>query len=171
VNLFASDPRSSEEYALPGAWILLSPAVQVFPMGLICGIHFERLKRAGRWPYLAGTVLAFVASFPFAELSTLKLFTLGLSSSCLIVAVADLGEKMQSALEWTGDTSYGIYLLHFPAMMVAASAVPGGSFLQLFSVGMICGIAFGWLDRQLYFRLLRWSSFSRAYFMSLKPRS
>jgi exopolysaccharide production protein ExoZ len=37
VNLFAANPTDME-YEFPGPTILLCAAVQVFPMGLICGI-------------------------------------------------------------------------------------------------------------------------------------
>jgi peptidoglycan/LPS O-acetylase OafA/YrhL len=60
VNVI-SHPISHVEYYFPGRWILLSPEVQVFPMGLACGIHFERMKKIGRWPYIAAAACAFLA--------------------------------------------------------------------------------------------------------------
>jgi peptidoglycan/LPS O-acetylase OafA/YrhL len=154
VNLFGQNPADSMEYAFPGTAILLSSAVQVFPMGLICGIHFEKLRRFGRWPYVAAAALAFLASVPFAELSASKILALGISASCLIVAVADLAGAKTHAVRWLGDASYGIYLLHFPAMFAAAQISRGGGLLWFFAVGLGCGVLFGLFDRTLYRRLV-----------------
>jgi peptidoglycan/LPS O-acetylase OafA/YrhL len=156
VNLFA--PAATGNYVLdvvayssPGLPnILWSVVVQVFPMGLICGIHFEKLRRFGRWPYVAAAALAFLASVPFAELSASKILALGISASCLIVAVADLAGAKSHAVRWLGDASYGIYLLHFPAMFAAAQISGGGGLLWFFAVGLGCGFAFGLFDRTLY---------------------
>lgn len=153
VNLFAANPHNSDEYAFPGAWILLSAAVQVFPMGLICGIHFERFRRAGRWPYLLAAATAFAAGIPFAELTVAKILMLGISSCCLILAVADLNIRSR-VVGRLGDTSYGIYLMHFPAMMVAAAAAPLLGFAWFFIIGMASGTMFGMLDHQMYGRLV-----------------
>jgi peptidoglycan/LPS O-acetylase OafA/YrhL len=151
VNLFGSDPRDPEEYTCPGAWILLSSAVQVLPMGLLCGIHFERLRMIGRSPYLVGMALAFIASFPLEELSVPKLFAFGVSSCCLIVAVADIDPKSR-VINMLGDASYGIYLLHFPAIMIAQAIAPSLGFASFLAIGMATGTMFGMLDHAVYGR-------------------
>jgi exopolysaccharide production protein ExoZ len=140
-------PGNAGAYAFPGPMILLSPAVQVFPMGLICGIHFEALRRAGRWPYVAGAIIAYAAGVPFAELSSIKILMLGISAACLIIAVADAGESR--IVKWLGDASYGIYLVHFPAM-IAVSSLVQLRFPWLLAIGMVCGTMFGRFDHWLY---------------------
>jgi exopolysaccharide production protein ExoZ len=160
ANLFA--PASTGNYALDSAAysfpglpnILWSAAVQVFPMGLICGIHFGKLRRFSRWPYVIAASLAFLASVPFAELSAPKLLALGISACCLIVAAADLGGAWRHTVRRLGDASYGIYLLHFPAMLALAQISEGGRLLWFFAVGLGCGFLFGLFDATLYRWLL-----------------
>jgi peptidoglycan/LPS O-acetylase OafA/YrhL len=153
VNLFAPDPADSTEYAFPGRSILLSAAVQVFPMGLICGIHFERLKRAGRWPYVIACVIAFAGSAYFAELTVTKLLLHGLSSCGLILAVADLNIRSR-IVETLGNASYGIYLVHFPAMVFAEALSPSHGFPWFLSIGLASGTLFGVLDHEMYGRMV-----------------
>ena len=152
VNLFGSNPRDAEEYTCPGAWILLSSAMQVLPMGLLCGIHFERLRSVGRWPYIIGAALAFIASMPMEELSVPKLFAFGASMSCIVVAVADIDLKSR-VINLLGDASYGIYLLHLPAIILTKALAPSTSFTLFLIIGMVVGIAFGLLDRAAYVRM------------------
>jgi exopolysaccharide production protein ExoZ len=152
VNLFAGNPADSTVYAFPGAWILLSAAVQVFPMGLICGIHFERLSHVGRWPYLLACAIAFAGSIPFAELTVAKILMLGISSSCLILAVADLNIRSR-VVNLFGNASYGIYLVHFPAMIFAAAIAPLLGFAWFFLIGIASGTVFGSLDHAMYRRV------------------
>jgi peptidoglycan/LPS O-acetylase OafA/YrhL len=153
VNLFAANPTDTE-YEFPGPTILLCAAVQVFPMGLICGIHVERLRRVGRWPYLLACVVAFAASLPLAELTVLKLLLHGINASFLILALADLDIRSR-IVKFLGDASYGIYLLHFLAMTFVAAYFQSLGFWWFFFIGMASGTLFGLFDHHLYRRLIR----------------
>jgi exopolysaccharide production protein ExoZ len=140
-------------YSFPGfPNILWSAAVQVFPMGLICGIHFERLTRIGRWPYLLASVIAFACGIPLVELSAAKLALHGISSCCLILAVANLDIRPR-IVETLGNASYGIYLIHFPAMMAAAAISPSHGIFWFLAVGMASGTLYGLFDHWLYRRM------------------
>jgi len=151
-NLFAPNTATSVEYALPGWSLPLSSAVQVFPMGLLCGIHFDWLKRFGRWPFILGAALALFASLQFPEFSTLRLFARGLSAVFLIAAVADT--QWPAFIKTVGDASYGIYLLHFPAIVVTAALFSTGIGKGWFLIaGMTAGTAFGVFDHWHYRRL------------------
>ncbi len=177
VNLFAASPNGPDyltavtAYSFPGfPKILLSSAVQVFPMGLLCGIHFATLRHASRWIYAAAAVMALVASFgfPFDWFATKHLLTLGIAASCLVLAVADLdlGSRIVTLL---GNASYGIYLMHFPAMVFAASLAPGLAHLgfgYFFTVALIAGTGFGLLDHRLYRTL---AAASRPWFRRPQP--
>jgi exopolysaccharide production protein ExoZ len=152
VNVI-SHPMALNEYYFPGRWILLSPGVQVFPIGLLCGIHFDRMKKIGRWPYIAGAACAFFAGTFFAHDTSPKLLALGICSSSLVVAFADVNIR-----SWTvrrlGDASYGIFLLHFPPMCALWTIDPHSSDLCLFLVGMICGVSFGLFDYWFYRQMI-----------------
>jgi exopolysaccharide production protein ExoZ len=153
VNLFASNPADPTAYEFPGLSILLSAPVQVFPMGLICGIHFDRLKRAGRGLYLIACVAVFGCSLAFAELTVTKLLLQGVSACLLLLAVADLDIRSR-LVELLGNASYGIYLMHFPAMMLATAVLPPLGMPWFFLIGIASGTAFGLFDHWLYRRAI-----------------
>lgn len=148
VNII-SHPIGPNEYYFPGRWILLSPQVQVFPMGLLCGIHYERLRRFGRWPFIAGVLCAFYAGTFFVEETYPKLFAMGVYCCCLIVACADLDIRSRVVLR-LGDASYGIYLLHFPAMYALSVVYPHPGDIWFLVIGLICGVGFGMFDHWFY---------------------
>ena len=43
-NVFGTDQAKGVQYTFPGSAILLSAPVQVFPIGLVCGINHEKLR-------------------------------------------------------------------------------------------------------------------------------
>lgn len=152
VNVVAAAP-SVGVYTFPGfPAILWSPAVQVFPMGVICGIHFERLRTVGRPVLGAVAFVAFCVSFAFPEYTSYKLLLLGIAATSLMLAIADL--DLRSRLATTlGDASYGIYLLHFPAIIVAARVLELHGLAWFFFylvIGATAGYAFGLLDCRIY---------------------
>jgi exopolysaccharide production protein ExoZ len=149
VNLVGFHPVTDAEYNFPGRWILLSPYVQVFPMGLICGINFERLKKLGRWPYFIGAACAFFAAAFFASEFSREIFGIGVSFSCLVVGLADFDIRSKTILR-LGDASYGIYLLHFPPIYALSIVYPHAGDVWFFVVGMGCGVSFGLFDYWLY---------------------
>jgi peptidoglycan/LPS O-acetylase OafA/YrhL len=160
VNLIAAAPDVGR-YTFPGfPGILWSPAVQVFPMGVICGIHFDYLRKMPRLAGLAAALVAFCVSFAFPEYSSQKLLFLGLAATSLLLAVADIDLKSRLAAA-LGDASYGIYLLHFPAIIIAVRVfhVQGLAWLPLyFAIGLAAGYAFGLVDCRIYRRLAANSS-------------
>ncbi|MFC7702431.1 acyltransferase family protein [Bradyrhizobium sp. GCM10028915] len=156
VNVVAAAP-SVGVYTFPGfPAILWSPPVQVFPMGVICGIHFERLRTVGRPVLCAVAFVAFCVSFAFPEYAAHKLLFLGISAASLTLAVADLDLKSRLATT-LGNASYGIYLLHFPAIIVAARVLQQHGlawFFLYFAIGTAAGYVFGLLDCRIYRRLM-----------------
>jgi peptidoglycan/LPS O-acetylase OafA/YrhL len=118
-------------------------------MGLLCGIHYERMKKIGRWPYIAGAACAFLAGTFFADETYPKLLAMGIYSCCLVVGLADLDIRSRAILR-LGDASYGIYLLHFPPMYAVSLIYPHAGDVWLFVTGMICGVGFGLFDHWLY---------------------
>jgi exopolysaccharide production protein ExoZ len=157
VNLFASNPANLAEYEFPGSRILLSSVVQVFPIGVLCGIHFDRLRRLGRWPYAIAAAPAFVAGLALPGLSTLHVFAIGMSAAFLIAAVADLPIRSR-LVRLLGDASYGVYLLHFPTIVLVATLYSTDVGLGwLLAAAALLGIAFGIFDQWLYRRLIRFT--------------
>ncbi|MEH2491844.1 acyltransferase family protein [Bradyrhizobium sp. AZCC 2230] len=147
IHLFSHDPASVTEYGFPGLSLLLSAVAQNFPMGVICAINYHQLRRIGPVPLLIIGAVAFAASFHLTELSRPRIFCVGLSSCCVLLAFAHLrAPRIVMAL---GDISYGIYLMHFPAMVFAASFVTL-PLAAMFSWGMIASASFGLLEHKLY---------------------
>lgn len=129
-------------------------------MGVICGIHFDYLRKVPWLARISAAVVAFCVSFAFPEFSSHKLLFLGVSATSLLLAVADLDLKSR-LLATLGDASYGIYLLHFPTIIFAVRVldVQGLAWLPVyFSIGPIAGYAFGLLDCRIYRRLAANSS-------------
>jgi peptidoglycan/LPS O-acetylase OafA/YrhL len=151
VNFIGNTP-SEAGYCFPGAGILLSPEVQVFPIGLICGIYFDALKRAGRWPYVIAGVLAFAWGTFLQGETAAKLFAMGIYSSCAVVAIADLDLRSR-IIRRLGDASYGIYLMHFAPMHVLSVLYPHPGDAAFFVVGTAFGVGFGLFDHWLYKQL------------------
>ena len=157
VNIASYDaPVNIQAYAFPGIWILLSPAVQIFPAGFICGMHFQRLRSLGTPVALATAALALAISFYLPLLSTTQTLVRGVGVSFAILAIADLNVRSRLLL-LLGTASYGIYLIHFPAITILAkSGLPLGSvaFLYLLLTGLICGGLFGLIDHRFYRTLI-----------------
>ena len=145
-------------YAFPGFPNLLwSAPVQVFPMGLIVGIHFDRLRRLGRWRFAAAALVAFLCSWPLADFSAPKHFAAGICTVCIILAAAEI--EVPHPIKRLGDASYGIYLMHFPVIIfIAAGASKFGASLGLgwlLAAALAAGVMFGLFDHWLYRRLVK----------------
>jgi peptidoglycan/LPS O-acetylase OafA/YrhL len=148
VHIFGRDPSSVSEYGFPGASILISSPVQVFPMGMLCAIHFKRLRHFGTATLLAVGAVAFATSIPQPDLSIAKIFWMGAAASCVVAACATFDPKSRAAF-MLGDASYGIYLMHFPAMIFAAHFF-SFHLIGYFLTGLALGLAFGLFDFWLY---------------------
>ena len=148
VNLVGHTPSDPTEYNFPAGRILVTSAVQVFPMGLLCGIHFERLRRYGRVPIIVLTVFFAALSYNLEWFTTQKLFATGAACTLIVLACADI--EVFRFVRTMGDASYGMYLAHFPILLVAASVIPGAGYPALLLIGVVGGTLFGLADRRIY---------------------
>jgi len=150
VNLIGAQPLNEAGFGFPGPKILLSPAMQVLPLGLICGIHFERLRQMSRAASIAVALAGLTISYFLPDITSARMLALGIGSAGLILAVADCG------IPWfvrrLGDASYGIYLIHFP-IMVAIS--PFVSLAWLVMATLACGTLYGLFDFWLHGLLVK----------------
>lgn len=137
----------------PAAWILLSPWTQLFPMGLLCGIHFERLRSFGRWPFILAGIIAAAANYNlvWGSQAGWKTFLVGVSCTMTVLATADL--EVPKLWRRFGDASYGMYLLHYPPMFALALLVPQSEYWGFLGIGLAAGLAYGLFDHWLHKRL------------------
>jgi exopolysaccharide production protein ExoZ len=145
VNLIGAEPLNEARFGFPGPGILLSPAMQVLPLGLICGIHFESLRQMRRAGWIAIALGGLTMSFFLPDLTNARMLALGIGSASLVVAIADC--SIPRFVRRLGDTSYGIYLVHVP-IMVAMS--PFVSLAWLTMAALICGTLYGLFDVWLH---------------------
>jgi hypothetical protein len=75
IDLVGLNAENEGQFGFPGAGILLSPTIQVLPLGLICGIRFERLRRVGRTIWMVTAVIAFALSFLLEDISKAFILT------------------------------------------------------------------------------------------------
>ena len=148
INLIGAEPLSEAAFGFPGPAILLSPAMQVLPLGLICGIHFERLRQVRRASWLAVALGGLTLSYVLPDLTNARVLSLGIGAAGLLIALAD--GHIPSPVRRLGDASYGIYLVHVP-IMVALSPAAGLMWLTIaaFAGGTLYGLfdfwLYGWL--------------------------
>lgn len=119
--------------------------MQVLPLGLICGIHFEQLRQMRRAGWIAIALGGLTVSFFLPDLTNARMLALGIGSASLVVAVADC--SIPPPVRRLGDASYGIYLVHVP-VMVAMSPLMSLAWLTM--AALICGTLYGLFDFWLY---------------------
>ena len=105
---------------LPGAMIPFAQYNLFFAVGLICALNFSELSRVGI-EYLLGFAVAITAVLPLLpptpHATTLLALALGLSAILLVVTKIERWPRIMLTL---GNASYGLFLLHYAPMVVAA---------------------------------------------------
>ncbi len=145
INLIGAEPLNEAAFGFPGPGILLSPAMQVLPLGLICGIHFEQLRHVRRAGWIPIALGGLTMSFFLPDLTNARMLALGIGSASLVVAVADC--SIPRSVRRLGDASYGIYLVHVPIMVAMSPAV---SLAWLTMAALVGGTLYGLFDFWLY---------------------
>jgi peptidoglycan/LPS O-acetylase OafA/YrhL len=141
------------EFTSPGKWILFSPIIQVLPMGFLCALNLERLRMVPRFGLISAAVLAYVLSFCFPDYTASRHLFLGICTT-LFVALGAGVESKNTVLEILGNASYGLYLMHFPVILLISWYLP---VMPLFvatalflAIGTVMGTLFGVFDYRLY---------------------
>jgi peptidoglycan/LPS O-acetylase OafA/YrhL len=134
---------------LPGALIPFAQYNLFFAAGLICALNFGSLSRLSI-EVLLGFAVAMTALLPLLpptpHATTLLVLALGLSAILLTVTRIERWPRTMLAL---GNASYGLFLLHYAPMVVAAvwlanSGYSAGSLWPLmFLIGLAVGVPFG----------------------------
>ena len=134
---------------LPGALIPFAQYNLFFAAGLICALNFGALSRFGI-EVLLGFAVVMTALLPLLpptpHATTLLVLALGLSAILLAVTRIERWPRMMLSL---GNASYGLFLLHYAPMVVAAVWLansgysPGTLWLLMALIGMAVGVPFG----------------------------
>ena len=138
----------------PGTLILLSPIIQVLPMGFIAALFYDKLKHVNKVVMISIAVGFYMASMVFPDYTTSRHFFLGSCTTLTMIALADISVNIRFA-KLLGNTSYGVYLLHFPVVYVAALALREMFEFNVlativFWIGLIFSAMFGLFDHKLY---------------------
>ena len=134
---------------LPGALIPFAQYNLFFAAGLICALNYGKLSRIGI-EYLLGFAVAMTALLPLLpptpHVTTLLVLALGLSAILLVVTKIEGWPRITLSL---GNASYGLFLLHYAPMVVAAvwlaeSGYSAGALWPVMAlIGLAVGVPFG----------------------------
>jgi exopolysaccharide production protein ExoZ len=97
----------------PGSWILFARLNVYFILGMLMGLTFEAVKLLNSVVVALGAVILWSAGDAFAAGQPLPSDLMLGGAFCGAVLLGIRHIKVP-ALEWLGDASYGIYLLHVP---------------------------------------------------------
>jgi len=153
INVCQHNPIDGSDFCFPGFWIGLSPIMQVLPMGFLCSLHFGMLAKVNRGIFAAAAVVAYATSFFFPDFTVLRHLFLGASTTLLLAAVADMN-ILNKATRIMGNASYGIYLIHFPVMVLVFPLLPkmptALAIAVFMTIGTGLGLLFGIFDYWVY---------------------
>ena len=134
---------------LPGALIPFAQYNLFFALGLICALNFGRLSRIGI-EVLLGFAVVMTALLPLLpptpHATTLLVLGLGLAAILLVVTKIERWPRLTLSL---GNASYGLFLLHYAPMVVAAVWLAqsgysaGALWLPMVLIGLAVGVPFG----------------------------
>lgn len=141
----------------PGGWILLSRLNVYFILGMLLALNYEAASRLS----LAVTATAAIVLWNLGDaLQRLGAVPSGLFLGLGFCAVVLLGIKHihVKALEFLGDTSYGLYLLHVPITVVAVRSITGrypaiplpALWMVTLVIAATGAIAFGWSESRVH---------------------
>ncbi len=153
INICQHNAAHGSDFCFPGYWIMLSPIMQVLPMGFLCALHFRHIRKVPALILIGAAVVAYAMSFHFPDLTVQRHLFLGLCTSLCVAAVAEADVRMK-ALAIMGNASYGIYLLHFPIILFVSWLLPPMPLVvatALFlTIGTGLGTLFGIMDHWVY---------------------
>lgn len=140
----------------PGAWIAISAYTQFFAAGLIAAVNIEKLKPVGPviWMMIAAGAMLGAQLTEAISIVANSLF-LAVSMTSVILAASAI-VRLPRILLLSGDASYGIYLVHWIAIVfVIERTKPMGVSLSLtimlaIATALVTGVCFGWIEAHFY---------------------
>lgn len=149
----------------PGFWILFARMNVYFILGMLMGLNFEAVKQLNSVGVALGGIVLWCVGDAFAIGQPLP-SDLMLGGAFCAAVLLGIRHLRVAALEWLGDASYGIYLLHVPLTVLITYTLsrqvpaiqPGTLWAIAFIVSLGGATAFGGIETRMHAgikRLLR----------------
>jgi peptidoglycan/LPS O-acetylase OafA/YrhL len=108
----------------PGWAILVSPYTQLFAMGSIACLYFDRINSIDTVAILFLAVMTFVLPSLVTMQPAVYILCYGISGTCIVLSAARATSAVP-VVDWLGEASFGVYLLHLPILVVQSASFAG----------------------------------------------
>ncbi|HVN87542.1 MAG TPA: acyltransferase [Candidatus Binatia bacterium] len=144
---------------LPGVWMPISQYNQLFALGMLCALNFNRLQDIEPMYLLAVAITAWIVMRLCPDIPDARgVLACGVAICAVMLAMARI-DSIWPLAQRLGDWSYGLFLMHYSVVYVAGVVLQrlhpstGLLWVILFAVGLVGGLSFGFADYWLYRRI------------------